>query len=529
MRERFNAVDTVGRTTLNQATPLITCKSNKPMERAKNGARYFRNPPQPHMCIQDFIQGYKEPCYINVLSWIKISTPRRPEDPIPLYGGMRIPYNSTAALAVPNDRKNLPKKQPIIFAVMANPEILRLSGKTAKDPMDRDALVDLMLDFVEAMNPEVKFKREFSVLKDRDLTGELKDIWLAIQVKREREKEKAENGKKMETGDREKRKDLKDEETWREVEKQRDTKAGEEKEKCSETLAMWFAMERAQSRERGREEMEPKDATLAHSEIHSKADQQNGKKYNLEEEMIVSRIPIASFSTDFRKLGEVSVRQTKNSVLATCDGSVIPSREAKNSPTHQRKSKIRSCKGELFTQTIQQFDEVKDRKEGDIHVNEICTITKHTVFKEIFPSSSDSSEDEERGDFHFDSGDPKQRVDVLGDAKILSISRNLDDGDTGLHIDDSLRIEKESGSNIARKAAPMEEACSYENADSHTSIVKPYKFLRMKSSAIKKAAEKQVSGKQNVHVGNKFKTPEQADYESADSCQNKARYPDFNC
>ncbi|PSN34757.1 hypothetical protein C0J52_22948 [Blattella germanica] len=131
MRERLNAVDKVGRTTLNQATPIILCKSNEPMERAKNGARYFRNPPQPHMCIQDFILGCKEPCYINVLSWIKISTPRRPEDPIPLYGGMRIPYNNTSALSIPNDKK----KQPIIFAVMANPEILRLSGKTAKDPM----------------------------------------------------------------------------------------------------------------------------------------------------------------------------------------------------------------------------------------------------------------------------------------------------------------------------------------------------------------------------------------------------------
>jgi len=76
-------------------------------------------------------QGSKEPCYINVLSWIKISTPRRPEDPIPLYGGMKIPCSNAAAI----DKKNVHKRQPTIFAVMANPEILRLSGKTAKDPM----------------------------------------------------------------------------------------------------------------------------------------------------------------------------------------------------------------------------------------------------------------------------------------------------------------------------------------------------------------------------------------------------------
>jgi hypothetical protein len=76
-------------------------------------------------------QGSNEPCYINVLSWVKISTPRRPEDPIPLYGGMKIPCSNT----VPIEKKNFLKRQPTTFAVMANPEILRLSGKTARDPM----------------------------------------------------------------------------------------------------------------------------------------------------------------------------------------------------------------------------------------------------------------------------------------------------------------------------------------------------------------------------------------------------------
>jgi hypothetical protein len=76
-------------------------------------------------------QGSNEPCYINVLSWIKISTPRKPEDPIPLYGGMRIPCSST----VPVEKKSFQKRQPTTFAVMANPEILRLSGKSARDPM----------------------------------------------------------------------------------------------------------------------------------------------------------------------------------------------------------------------------------------------------------------------------------------------------------------------------------------------------------------------------------------------------------
>lgn len=84
---------------------------------------------------------------------------------------------------------------------------------------ERIALVELMCDFVEAMNPGLKLqryeqmtttcyfesewngfwtmflflsfvsRRDAEVLKDRDLSGELKDIWGAVQAKREREKD----------------------------------------------------------------------------------------------------------------------------------------------------------------------------------------------------------------------------------------------------------------------------------------------------------------------------------------------------
>lgn len=53
---------------------------------------------------------------------------------------------------------------------------------------ERDGLIDLMLDFIEAMNKDVKFSRKFSVVQDRDLTGELKDIWNVIQAKRDADK-----------------------------------------------------------------------------------------------------------------------------------------------------------------------------------------------------------------------------------------------------------------------------------------------------------------------------------------------------
>lgn len=53
---------------------------------------------------------------------------------------------------------------------------------------ERDGLIDLMMDFIEAMNKDVKFSRKFSVVQDRDLTGELKDIWNVIQAKRDADK-----------------------------------------------------------------------------------------------------------------------------------------------------------------------------------------------------------------------------------------------------------------------------------------------------------------------------------------------------
>nr|CAD7579733.1 unnamed protein product [Timema californicum] len=129
-----------------------------------------------------YVCGIHEPCYINVLSWGKISVPRRQDDPVPLYGGMRIPQSN---LMANNKRVVIPRRPPIIFAVMINPQILKDSGKSAPDP---SALVELVLDFVEGMNPDIQFKRSYQVLQERDLTGELKDIWLAIQLKRERDR-----------------------------------------------------------------------------------------------------------------------------------------------------------------------------------------------------------------------------------------------------------------------------------------------------------------------------------------------------
>jgi hypothetical protein len=356
---------------------------------------------------------------------------------------------------------------------------------------DRDALVDLMLDFVEAMNPETKFNREFTVLKDRDLTGELKDIWLAIQVKREREKERVENGKKLETGGREKRKEGRDEEFLRDSVKQQELKV----------------IDQHKEKEKGSEE--PKIPVLQSNHTHNKPDQVNRNQCiifcegNKEEEMVIS-----SLKTGVRKVGEAAVRQVTNTMHPACEVPVTPSRGSKGSPTHQRKSKMRSYKGEPLTQTVQHSDEIKRTRAGDFNldvpcVNDVNLITKHTLFKEILPSSSDSSEDEERerGEFRLNDlckvrdkdtvniTDIKQTVGLLQDVRTSNVSQNFDDTNTGIHSNDPAKSENTSDSDvepdIPQKAICLEEACSYGSAGLRGSNVSPCKFVCMKYSGVK--------------------------------------------
>uniref|UniRef100_UPI0035D1054B uncharacterized protein n=1 Tax=Battus philenor TaxID=42288 RepID=UPI0035D1054B len=147
--------------------------------RGSRAFRQFKNPPQPHMCIQDTIKDTSEKLYINVLGWQKIANPKQYSDPIPLYGGMQVHQGCG-----PNSNR----PPLLVFAVMVNPDILKANGKNATNPTDREALVSLLCDFVEAMNPGLALSRNPVILKDRDLAGELKDVWLAVQNKREREK-----------------------------------------------------------------------------------------------------------------------------------------------------------------------------------------------------------------------------------------------------------------------------------------------------------------------------------------------------
>jgi hypothetical protein len=353
-------------------------------------------------------------------------------------------------------------------------------------------------------------------------------------VKREKEKEKTENGKKLETGDREKRKERRDEDSH----KHRKVKIidqSKEKGKCPEAFPAWFVMEHEQDIEKGNragtEYVEPKSSAHLSHHIHTKLDQESRKNCvasredNEEKEII-----ICSLKTDVRKLRDTLV----NSMHDACEVLVIPSKDSMGSSAHKQNNKMRSYKSELHTQTVKHSDEMNNEKSDGSSseipcINEVGTVTKHSAFKETFPLSSDSSEDEERGEFRLNNlhkvtnngTDSEQIVDLLVDVGVPDVSLNLDNIDTDGYNNGSSVNENASSSSLeprgSQKAVCVEQACSCGSTDLKNSNVKQCKFLCMKNSAIKNSTNKHLSGRQNVHVTSKFKGSEQADYEPGES------------
>lgn len=132
-----------------------------PSFRHSRAFRNFKNPPQPHMCIRDKTVDGDQEVLINVMSWTRIVKPQTPNDPIPLYGGMRVLASSNNRLhgSPPQQQRQLQQSQAMLFAVMANPEVLKKASRNNVDDQDLTALVELMCEFVEAMNPGLKLFR----------------------------------------------------------------------------------------------------------------------------------------------------------------------------------------------------------------------------------------------------------------------------------------------------------------------------------------------------------------------------------
>lgn len=158
-------------------------------KRHKLARAAFKNPPQPKFCIKERTSDGQE-CFINVLSYSRIANKLSEFDPIPLYGGMQI--RSFASLKNPLQLQQNPNQVPpatqLIFAVMASPEVLKKSTRNQMDNPEQLSLVELMCEFVEAMNPGVVLSKKPEVLRDRDIAGELKDVWSAVQNFRDRER-----------------------------------------------------------------------------------------------------------------------------------------------------------------------------------------------------------------------------------------------------------------------------------------------------------------------------------------------------
>lgn len=136
-----------------------------PSFRHSRAFRNFKNPPQPHMCIRDKTVDGDQEVLINVMSWTRIVKPQTPNDPIPLYGGMRVLASSGSNRlqgSPPQQQRQLQQhqqSQAMLFAVMANPEVLKKASRNNVDDQDLTALVELMCEFVEAMNPGLKLLR----------------------------------------------------------------------------------------------------------------------------------------------------------------------------------------------------------------------------------------------------------------------------------------------------------------------------------------------------------------------------------
>lgn len=119
--------------------------SNNQYHRRFRASRNFKNPPQPHMCIREKTIDGQE-LFINVLSWNRIADPTDKNSPIPLFGGMKVMPGSS-------------RSPPLVYAVMASPEVLKQSGRKCPDSPERMNLVDLMCEFVEEMNPGLVLSR----------------------------------------------------------------------------------------------------------------------------------------------------------------------------------------------------------------------------------------------------------------------------------------------------------------------------------------------------------------------------------
>ncbi|XP_013397361.1 PIH1 domain-containing protein 2 [Lingula anatina] len=130
----------------------------------------FLKPPQPCMCVKTGIlkEGYiTEKLYVSVFGWNRVPKPKIYDtDPIPVMGSKIMTSRDeedayvTAFHFLPEDIK--------VVSIAFNPQIVQDYGHEAENPAERDALINLGLDYVQDQQ-KVTISRNYKLLDESTL------------------------------------------------------------------------------------------------------------------------------------------------------------------------------------------------------------------------------------------------------------------------------------------------------------------------------------------------------------------------
>ncbi|XP_013408362.1 PIH1 domain-containing protein 2-like [Lingula anatina] len=121
----------------------------------------FLKPPQPCMCVKTGIlkEGYiTEKLYVSVFGWNRVPKPKIYDtDPIPVMGSK-----------IMTSRDEEEDEDIKVVSIAFNPQIVQDYGHEAENPAERDALINLGLDYVQDQQ-KVTISRNYKLLDESTL------------------------------------------------------------------------------------------------------------------------------------------------------------------------------------------------------------------------------------------------------------------------------------------------------------------------------------------------------------------------
>ncbi|KAK3107152.1 hypothetical protein FSP39_008233 [Pinctada imbricata] len=144
-------------------------------EKTKKGMEYMK-PPEPHMCVQTIMLRPDQMTYfINFCCWNRVPEPKSSEDAVPVGG-------TTVFSDTEEDQEKFSYS-----AVAFNPKILEEYGRKTKYPNDRDTLVMLAIDYIQAQH-NVTLSRNYTLLGESiPYKGNLRKMQKAFTGKSDQE------------------------------------------------------------------------------------------------------------------------------------------------------------------------------------------------------------------------------------------------------------------------------------------------------------------------------------------------------